>query len=528
MNDIARAAVPGCPAKGWAKARLGEIADINPAIDISDLAHDLSVSFVPMPAVEALTGHVDTSNLRSLSEVSKGYTRFKEGDVLFAKITPCMENGKIAIANSLSNGLGFGSTEFHVIRSLNGVSNRYIFYYLLQDSFRDEAEHNMKGTAGQRRVPADFLTDASLPIPPSSEQQRIVAKIDELSSELDAGVVSLQRAKALLKKYRQAVLKAAVTGELTRDWRERHRGEIRESGAALLQRILKARRQAWEAAELKKLRAKAKPPKDDRWKQNYKEPQPPDTTGLPTLPEGWVWASVEQLAFVESGQTPRGVEDVTSQTGELPWFKVSSMTEAGNELAMTKSRWNLTRKVAQRLGLKSQPKGTIVFPKRGGAIPTNKKRLLGCEAAYDLNLMGLVPVSETQDYLWIYFQGVDLKRIYDGSNVPQINYGDVAFLSVPLSSLREQVRITEEIDARLSTLTHLEAELEVEERQSASLRQSILKAAFAGRLVPQDPNDEPASVLLERIRAERAARPRPTRGRRRKTETAARQLALLR
>ena len=139
----------------------------------------------------------------------------------------------------------------------------------------------MKGTAGQRRVPVDFLEAARVPVPPEREQERIVAKIDELFSELDAGVASLQRARALLKKYRQAVLKAAVTGELTRDWRERHKGEIRETGADLLQRILKARRAAWEAAELKKLRAKGNRPKDDRWKQKYKEPQPPDTTGLP-------------------------------------------------------------------------------------------------------------------------------------------------------------------------------------------------------------------------------------------------------
>ena len=159
----------------------------------------------------------------------------------------------------------------------------------------------------RRRLP-------DLPIPPLDEQERIVAKIDELFSELDAGVASLKRARALLKKYRQAVLKAAVTGELTRDWRERHKGEIRESGAELLQRILKARRAAWEAAELKKLRAKGKPPKDDRWKQKYKEPQPPDTTGLPALPEGWVWATFEQLVCVRAAS--QGIEVETSPRGD--------------------------------------------------------------------------------------------------------------------------------------------------------------------------------------------------------------------
>ncbi len=161
----------------------------------------------------------------------------------------------------------------------------------------------MKGTAGQR-VFRPISWGMKHPDSASVEQQRIVAKIDELFSELDAGVASLKRARALLKKYRQAVLKAAVTGELTRDWRERHKGEIRESGADLLQRILKARRQAWEAAELKKLRAKGKPPKDDRWKQKYKEPQPPDTTGLPDLPEGWVWATLRAALLSQRGRSP--------------------------------------------------------------------------------------------------------------------------------------------------------------------------------------------------------------------------------
>ena len=106
------------------------------------------------------------------------------------------------------------------------------------------------------------------------------------SASWTPGVASLKQARALLKKYRQAVLKAAVTGELTRDWRARHQGEIKETGAELLQRILKIRRAAWEVAELKKLPAKGKPPKDDGWKQKYKEPQAPDTTGLPHLPRG--------------------------------------------------------------------------------------------------------------------------------------------------------------------------------------------------------------------------------------------------
>jgi type I restriction enzyme S subunit len=111
MNDLAAATATGSPTAQWAEAILAEIAEINPTIQISHLPRDLPVSFVPMPAVGALTGEIDTTNVRSLSEVCKGYTRFTDGDVLFAKITPCMENGKIAVARNLLNNIGFGSTE---------------------------------------------------------------------------------------------------------------------------------------------------------------------------------------------------------------------------------------------------------------------------------------------------------------------------------------------------------------------------------------------------------------------------------
>ena len=181
----------------------------------------------------------------------------------------------------------------------------------------------------------ESLSRLKLPIAPAREQARIVAKIDELFSELDAGVASLKRAKALLKKYRQAVLKAAVTGELTRDWRERHQGEIRESGAELLQRILKARRVAWEAAELKKLRAKGKPPKDDHWKQKYKEPQPPDTAGLPDLPEGWVWATLDALAEVVGGVTKDAKRE--SRGGlSVPYLRVANVQRGYLDLRRVK------------------------------------------------------------------------------------------------------------------------------------------------------------------------------------------------
>ena len=149
---------------GWASVPLGEACIVNPRSFIDTVEDDCPVSFVPMAAVEAKSGRIDLSQVRAYGEVSKGYTRFSEGDVLFAKITPSMENGKVAIARGLTNGRGCGSTEFHVLRPHDVLSRDFLNYFLLQDEFRKGAQRNMAGTAGQLRVPAAWLTDAPIPL----------------------------------------------------------------------------------------------------------------------------------------------------------------------------------------------------------------------------------------------------------------------------------------------------------------------------------------------------------------------------
>ena len=198
----------------WATTTLGETCKVNPRSFTETVENDCEVSFVPMAAVEVGTGRLDASRTRLYRDVRKGYTRFSEGDVLFAKITPSMENGKVAIANGLINASGCGSTEFHVLRPEKGVLNNFLLFFLLQASFRAEAQRNMAGTAGQLRVPAGFLEDATFPLPPLAEQRRIVAEIEKQFTRIDASVDALKRAQANLKRYRASVLKAACEGRL--------------------------------------------------------------------------------------------------------------------------------------------------------------------------------------------------------------------------------------------------------------------------------------------------------------------------
>lgn len=177
-------------------ASLDEVCDINPRLPISHgLINTTEVSFVPMAAISETQGAITDWKVRQFDEVKKGYSSFIENDVLFAKITPCMENGKAAIARNLIGNIGFGSTEFHVLRARKSVLPEWIYYFVRQEAFRLEAKHSFTGTAGQQRVPATFLKNVVLPVPSLNEQQRIV---DLLS-----------RAEEIVRLRRQAQKKAA-------------------------------------------------------------------------------------------------------------------------------------------------------------------------------------------------------------------------------------------------------------------------------------------------------------------------------
>jgi len=221
--------------------------------------------------------------------------------------------------------------------------------------------------------------------------------------------------------------------------------------------------------------------------------------------------ALADVATVASGQTPKGLE--TSTTGSIPYYKVGDMNAAEGQ-RMGRARAYVTEAEATRAKLRVYPAGTVVFPKRGGAIATNKKRILTTPAAVDLNTMALVPGAQVvPEFLLAYLETVDLATLADGSNVPQINHGDIAPLEIPLPPLEEQRRIVAVIEERLSAIDALRAAIERAQRRSAALRRAVLERAFRGELVPQDPSDEPASALLDRIRAERMSSPVPTRQR---------------
>lgn len=197
--------------RNWTFSRLKHYVQFNPSKnEISHFSKDALVSFLPMEAVSE-SGDFDTSKTGTISDLVSGYTYFRNGDVLLAKITPCFENGKMALIHGLRNEVGFGSTEFHVLRAKQNMDGRYLAYIVRSHSFRSFGEASMTGAAGQKRVPESFVSGFAQLFPPLDEQKAIASFLDRETTKLDQLVERKQRLIKLLQEKRQALITQAVT-----------------------------------------------------------------------------------------------------------------------------------------------------------------------------------------------------------------------------------------------------------------------------------------------------------------------------
>lgn len=506
--------------QNWFITTLQDIAQINPTLDKSRFSDDVEVSFVPMPAVDAERGMIDASQIRKFGEVKKGYTPFRKDDVLFAKITPCMENGKMAVAPELHNQIGFGSTEFHVIRAYQGIEPRWLYYFISSKRFRSDAEHNMTGAVGQKRVPTAYMEQSSIPLPPTNEQKRIVAKIEELFSELDKGIESLKTTREQLKVYRQAVLKHAFEGKLTARWRGQNQDKL-ETADQLLERINQQREAYYQQQlseyedEIKIWNADGKEgvcPKKPKRLEPIVAPSSERTLGLPELPNGWQWAPLSWLLSLYKKPMTTGpfgtmLSKNEHTTSGIPVLGIENIGKGkflyGNKIFVTEQK-------AQELRA-FEVEATDVIISRSGTVgeicevPSNLGKALISTNLLRIALNHDVIISY---FFVLLFHGAvavkkQIKELCKGSSRDFLNQSILSSLFFPLPSPDEQDAVLKQIDSRFSLIEKLEGEMENALQQSEALRQSILKKAFSAKLVAQDPNDEPASVLLERIRAEK-------------------------
>ena len=320
-----------------------------------------------MAAVDERTGAITVREKRPLAEVSRGYTSFTDGDVLFAKITPCMENGKVVLARNLTNGTGRGSTEFYVLRPGDRVLGEYIYHFVRQARFREEARRNFTGTAGQQRVPKSFMENVLVPLPPLDEQRRI------------AGI--LNRA-ACIERLR------AQTADL-----------LREFVPALFIRM-------------------------------FGDP-------VENL-LGWEVLRVDQIGEVASGAGfPK--KEQGAQAQKYPFLKVSDMNLPGNETSIKSWNNSICEETRKKLRAKVFPDDSIIFPKIGAAIATNKKRLLTRPSCVDNNIMVITPGPRLHsDYLLGLLLHKNLSEFASEADPPSMRKTTVEDWDIPLPPLALQ------------------------------------------------------------------------------------------
>ena len=471
---------------GWTRARVGDICDpMN------------GRAFKPSEWIDKGLPIIRIQNLKD----SEAHFNYFQGDI---ESKYHVEHGDLLFAWSGTPGTSFGA---HIWTGPKGVLNQHIFNVrfnrasisppFLREALNlnvSEYIRQAQGGVGLAHITKPKFIDSFVPLPPILEQHRIVAEIEKQFTRLDASVSALMRAQANLKRYRASVLKITFEGMLVPTEADLAWAEDRdyEPASSLLERILAERRTLWESQ--KKGRGK------------YKEPASPDTSGLPELPEGWVWANVDQVSSrIQYGTSSKPGSDATG----IPVLRMGNIQDG--ELDLSNLKYLSGQNVdAQKILLDH---GDLLFNRTNSAELVGKCAVFkgmpspACFASYliRVSLHGLLP-----EFACRYINSEHGRQYISQVRTQQVGQANVngtklAAMPIPVPPFAEQQRIVAEVGHCLWIIRQTEAAVETNLKRAGRLRQSILKQAFSGQLVPQNPDDEPGSVLLERIRAEREA-----------------------
>jgi len=427
-------------AEGWVVATLNDVCRVNPPKPPKDtLSPAQLVTFVPMPAVDADSGTIAQPEAREFSAIRNGYTSFKEGDVIFAKITPCMENGKAAIARHLHNGLGFGSTEFHVLRPTDAILPEYVYQFVRQEAFRKAAEADMTGSVGQKRVPADFMKAAEIPLPPLGEQRRIVAKVEELVAGVNTARERQARVPALLKRFRQSVLASACSGRLTAEWRD----------------------------------------------------EPPANGDLP---EGWRWTTIGEIASkeprsIQSGPFGSNLLHSEFQEEGILAIGIDNVLEGkfslGRQHRISHAKYEeLEKYTARPLDILITVMATVG---RCCLVPADLETAVITKHVYRITVD---QCAASPNYVLAVLRSEAFQQEVEGETIgqtrPGINGRILKGIQLPLPRLAEQREIVRRVDALFALADALEARVRGATTRAERLTQSVLARAFRGELVPTE------------------------------------------
>ncbi|MCC8362627.1 restriction endonuclease subunit S [Lysobacter sp. A6] len=503
---------------GWESAKLKDVVELRTGPFGSSLhQHDYVDGGIPIVnPMHIENGRINPSQKHRVSqETAERLNEFRLdfGDVVLGRRG---EMGRCAVVQATQVGWLCGTGSL-IVRPRQGIASDFLQGLLSSDAVVKHLTAEAVGTT-MVNLNQRILLDLDVLIPPCKEQARIIEKLEELLSDLDAGVAELKAAQRKLAQYRQSLLKAAVEGALTADWRAAP-GKPQETGADLLQRILRERRARWEQKQLAKFAEQGTaPPKG--WRAKYSEPVAPDLADLPPLPDGWTWASLDQLAEIQGGiQKQPSRAPVANR---YPFLRVANVARGHLKLDEI-HEIELFEGELERLALQ---KGDILVVEGNGSLTEIGRCALWDgsieNAVHQNHLIRARPVLVKGEFIeaWLNsLRGIQRMTALAAttSGLYTLSVGKISKIPVPLPPLSEQDVAMESLAATLAESRGQVAATERSLKQAAAQRKNLLKAAFAGQLVPQDLDEEPASELLARIRAERASNNGSTQRRRRKT-----------
>ncbi|MGE5302621.1 MAG: restriction endonuclease subunit S [Alphaproteobacteria bacterium] len=472
---------------GWATAPLGEVVEIldSRRVPINSAERETRQGAIPYYGATGQVGWIDDF-------------LFDEELILLGEDgAPFLDPAKPKAY--MIAGKSWVNNHAHVLKARNGLLNRFLLHQLNCVDYHDY----VSGTT-RLKLPQAPMREIPMRIAPGPEQDRIVAEIEKQFTRLDDAVGALKRVQANLKRYRASVLKAACEGRLVPTEAELARKEGRdyEPASELLKRILAERRAKWESDQLQKMIAAGKPSKNEEWKNKYREPQPPETSALSQLPEGWVWASVEQLSTKVVDGVHKKPDYVP--TG-VPFVTVKNLT-AGPGISFRDLNY-VTQADHQEFTKRANPERGDILVSKDGTLGVIRAIRTGEVFSIFVSVAMIKPVlTELTDYLELALSSpqVQIQMVPKGSGLQHIHLEDLREDCIPLPPIAEGERIVTAAARHLSIIDSLERDVGKRFLQARALRNSILHSAFSGKLVPQDPHNEPASVLLDRIRAERA------------------------
>ena len=421
---------------------------------------------IPWLIIGDLTDNVIYSSATKITELGmkESNAKYVEKDsVLLAMYGSIGKLGIAGVRLTTNQAIAFTKTFY-------GIKNRYLFYYL--QLIKSKLFSLSKGGT-QKNISLTVVNSLDIPLPPLPEQQRIVDKIESLFSELENGVTLLKTIKAQLAVYRQAVLKWAFEGKLTEEWR------ISIKRSNIEDELLKNR-------------------------IDTISPQTDCNNSYLNIPSDWLWISLGDIFPIEVGATPsRRIAEYWG--GDINWISSGEVKFC----SIFNSREKITILGLNNASTNLQPPGTVFLAMIGEGKTRGQAAITKIPTAHNQNTAAIIVPNTIYpaEYLYYYllYNYQNTRTVGSGNNQKALNKERVKKILIPFTTKSEQHAIVSAIESRLSVCDKLEQTIDQTLALSASLRQSILKKAFEGRLVPQDPNDESAEKLLERIKAEKTA-----------------------